>query len=400
MSLSMVANDRIQSIDILRGLTMVLMIWVNDFWSLDNIPNWLKHMPAQADALGFSDVIFPAFLFIVGLSIPFAVSRRRAKGVSDVEILRHIAGRALALLVMGFFMVNLEYYDDSGALLPKAVWQSLMIVAFILIWNQYPKDPSRQQLWHGLKLAGCCLLAGLAVAFKSSPSNGYTWMEPHWWGILGLIGWSYLIGASAQVLWGRRQRAIALVWFALAFVNVAWFAGWLEWLAPVSQYVWIVGNGALPALTMAGCFVSTLYLRRYAGRENSRFLRTTILIGLLTLIAGSLLRPFWGISKIEATPAWTLICTGIATLSYAFFYWLVDIKGHARWARFLRPAGVATLTCYQMPYLAYPLIDLVGLEFPDLLKTGTLGLIKSLIFALAIVFATGLLNRAGVKLKI
>ena len=55
---------------------MILMIWVNDFWTLISIPKWLKHAPAEEDYLGFSDLIFPWFLFAMGLSIPFAFSYR------------------------------------------------------------------------------------------------------------------------------------------------------------------------------------------------------------------------------------------------------------------------------------------------------------------------------------
>jgi heparan-alpha-glucosaminide N-acetyltransferase len=55
-------SQRIDSIDILRAVTMVLMIFVNDFFTLTNIPDWLKHAPRGVDGIGFSDVIFPAFL--------------------------------------------------------------------------------------------------------------------------------------------------------------------------------------------------------------------------------------------------------------------------------------------------------------------------------------------------
>ncbi len=57
---------RIASIDILRALTMVLMIFVNDLWSLTNIPAWLGHVEKGVDGIGLADVVFPAFLFIVG----------------------------------------------------------------------------------------------------------------------------------------------------------------------------------------------------------------------------------------------------------------------------------------------------------------------------------------------
>ena len=76
------SSQRILSIDIFRGLTILTMVFVNDLASVANIPQWMKHMPADADAMTFVDVVFPAFLFIVGMSIPFAVKNRISKGQS------------------------------------------------------------------------------------------------------------------------------------------------------------------------------------------------------------------------------------------------------------------------------------------------------------------------------
>ena len=59
-------NSRIHSIDVFRALTMLLMIFVNDLWTLKDIPEWLGHKPADVDGIGLADVVFPAFLFIVG----------------------------------------------------------------------------------------------------------------------------------------------------------------------------------------------------------------------------------------------------------------------------------------------------------------------------------------------
>lgn len=56
---------RLTSIDILRALTMFFMIWVNDFWTIKDVPKWLEHSKANEGYLGFSDVIFPLFLFIL-----------------------------------------------------------------------------------------------------------------------------------------------------------------------------------------------------------------------------------------------------------------------------------------------------------------------------------------------
>src|SRR3546814_8138217 len=87
-------KTRIASIDVMRAITMVLMIFVNDLssigrgaiytdldpqelGSLTNIPLWLGHVKAGVDGMGLADIIFPSFLFIVGMSIPFAIQNRR-----------------------------------------------------------------------------------------------------------------------------------------------------------------------------------------------------------------------------------------------------------------------------------------------------------------------------------
>ena len=101
-------SARIVSIDAFRGITILAMVFVNEIAGVSGIPQWLKHMPAHADAMSFPDVVFPAFLFIVGMSIPFAIRARIAQGADGWALQRHIAYRALALIVMGVFMVNAE----------------------------------------------------------------------------------------------------------------------------------------------------------------------------------------------------------------------------------------------------------------------------------------------------
>src|SRR6185295_442758 len=101
-----IAVGRIASIDILRALTMVLMIFVNDLGSLRDIPLWLEHVKPGVDGIGLADIVFPAFLFIVGLSLPYAIDNRRKKGDTEWQLVMHVLTRTFALLVMGIFLVN------------------------------------------------------------------------------------------------------------------------------------------------------------------------------------------------------------------------------------------------------------------------------------------------------
>lgn len=397
-----VASRRIHSIDIFRGLTMLLMIFVNDFWTLEGVPRWLLHAKAGEDFLGFSDIIFPGFLFIVGLSIPFAIQSRLTKGENRGQILQHILVRSLALLVMGVFIVNLENIHSEGIpLIGRSGWAIFMTLAFFLIWNRYPRTPYRRRLFRGLQLTGILILAGLFLLYAGGNAENPKAFQPHWWGILGLIGWTYLVCGSIYVLSKGKLWATAGAWLFFCLFNLAAFAGWLgplDVLHPL--YLWPVGDGAFMAFTMGGVLTSVIYRRLKTDDAHRQFIGLLLGLAVLSFLFGYFTRPHWGVSKLSASPAWVGYCTAISLGVYALLYWLVDVKGRKRWAGFLKPAGTSTLTCYLIPYFWYPLVTLLGLSLPVFMVSGSLGLVKSMIFALLIVGMTAMINRVGVKLKI
>jgi predicted acyltransferase len=392
---------RLDSIDVFRAATMFLMIFVNDLWSLEDVPKWLEHSKAAEDAMGLSDVVFPAFLFIVGLSIPFAIANRRKKGDPNVLIVRHIAERTFALLLMGIFIVNYENIADGAMVVSKYIWEIGMVIAFFLIWNVYPSNPEKKGLYTALKIAGYLLLAGLAVIYKGGDAGNPSWMGTHWYGILGLIGWSYLLGALTYLLTGDRVMWSIAGWLFFVLFNLADFAGVLDFLDPVKKYVWIVGSGSMPAFVMGGVVASVIY-RNSVGRKSvgNTYFVILIVLGLICLAYSFGTRPFWGISKIRATPAWVGICTGISLFAFAFLFWLVDLQKIKNWANMIKPAGTATLTCYLIPYIWYAVITLAGISLPMYLRTGIVGLAKSACFSLLVILLTGAINRIGIKLKI
>jgi len=82
-------GSRLASIDIFRGLTMVVMIFVNDLASVRGLPWWNYHMKATIDAMTYVDMVYPFFLFIVGLSIPLAIRQRMKKNPSLPSLCLH-----------------------------------------------------------------------------------------------------------------------------------------------------------------------------------------------------------------------------------------------------------------------------------------------------------------------
>ena len=389
-------KTRIVSIDIFRALTMLLMIFVNDLWTLHDIPQWLEHTAAEEDGMGLADVVFPMFLFIVGLSIPFAQRARIKKGDTKAKVLAHILLRTLALVVMGFFMVNSENFGSEMSQGARKAWEVLMILAFLLIWNQYEKKKiSGIPVWL-LQAAGILVLALLALFFKGGSPEEPEWMSPHWWGILGLIGWAYLICAVLYLLAGNRSWLIIVFWIALHALNAGEFlpvsgtGRGFRFMVSASNY----------ALVMSGVLATVIY-NRYRNTDRKFLFPALLLIpAVLSLVYGFWFRPFWGISKILATPSWTAICAGISFAAIAVIYVFTDVYQVTRWANVIMPAGRSTLTCYLLPTLVYPVLWPLQQLLPQVLLEGWVGLIKSLLFALLIIGLTGLLERINIRLKI
>jgi len=80
------AAARIVSIDLFRGLTILIMVFVNHLGHLDGIPAWMKHVPSGQDGMTFVDVVYPAFLFVVGMAFPLAIGRPLERGESRPRV--------------------------------------------------------------------------------------------------------------------------------------------------------------------------------------------------------------------------------------------------------------------------------------------------------------------------
>src|SRR6185503_11176564 len=173
MRYNQLSNERILSIDAFRGITILVMIFVNELAGKSDIPPWMKHMPADADAMSFVDVVFPAFLFIVGMSIPFAINSRLAKGDSFIKLQLHILFRTLGLLVLGFFMVNAEGgYDEQAMGISINLWALLFFAAVIMIWKVY--RTSNKTIVYILRAAVFILLVILAIIYKGENGQHIT----------------------------------------------------------------------------------------------------------------------------------------------------------------------------------------------------------------------------------
>lgn len=391
-----ITPQRVEAIDVLRAITMVLMIFVNDLESLTNIPVWLEHVPNGVDGMGLADAVFPAFLFIVGMSLPFAINNRRQKGDTDAALIGHIISRSVALLVMGVFLVNGEYVNEAATGLLRVTWNLLSCTAFILIWNAYPRTATKWIVYAGKGL-GVTILLVLAMLYRGGEGT-LTRFATHWWGILGLIGWSYFAAALITLFARNRLPVLLSAWAGFTILSLMAHAGLLPEATRIIPSA--IRGGTLVGLTMGGVVTATLFLafRKRAENKQMTLVFLALSIGLVGLAVYT--RQFWGLSKLGATPAWLFLCSALTILSFTAIYWLTDVGGKAKWFSFIKPAGTDTLLCYLIPYFAYAGMTLFNLHLPESLLTGGVGLLKSFIFAVLCAWVTGRLNTLGVRLKL
>ncbi|MDH6308904.1 heparan-alpha-glucosaminide N-acetyltransferase [Dysgonomonas sp. PFB1-18] len=385
---------RVQSIDVFRALTMVIMIFVNDLGSVAGVPHWLEHAAMTEDFLGFSDLVFPAFLVVMGMSIPLAIESKIQKGESKADILESIASRTFALIVMGLVLLNAGRGVAEDLIINRHAFMILSLVGFFLVWNLYPKakTPGAGQMQRILKVVGYILIFTLIYIYRDPKGNTF---QQGWWGILGLIGWAYGICAVIYLYYRKSVKALIV---AYLFFLVLTALGSSDYLGPFNRL--IPDNGCHHAFAMTGVLTTLLLLHNKLGLHLSQRLMILAAAGLVMVGLGWLSNNIWIISKIQATPPWLLYSSGLTLLFYVFIYWLTDIKGKSSWFSIIGPAGTATLTCYLIPYLLYTIIYMTGFRFPNFLSVSPLGLFKCLFISLITVGITALIGRMGVKLKI
>ena len=386
------------AIYLLLALTMFLMVIVNDFWTVGNVPHFLEHAATQEDAMGLADIVFPMFLFAVGLSIPYAIERRFTRGVPGERIFGHILSRTFALLTMGVFLVN-----ANGRMAPFLgcgdwLFSLLAILGFFLVWNDYKED-FRAGKW--LRWAGIALLAFLAVTYRTG-KGGY--MSARWWGILGMIGWAYLFAATAWLLCRKRPGILSVLWFGLIGMNLLVTpmrdgSMLLEGPNILNDFARALqlGNGSSALMALSGVLVA-VQDRTFSQEPAGRRLLYTVLAAAMLICFATAAHGDWIISKNIGTLPWCFYVTALSMVLY-FLLRLLEEKGWTGWAKPFAVAGTATLTVYLLPDVFYAAAEALGIESPVWL-VAPWGLFKCILFAFLCIGTAWALGKVGIKLKI
>ena len=391
-------GNRVLSIDIMRGLTLFLMLFVNDLY-VPGVPVWLVHTKASFDGMGLADWVFPGFLFMVGMSVPFAIQSRLKMGDTNSRILVHIFVRTISLLIIGIFMLNVSRLNSELSGINKNLWAILVYLSVFLIWNQYRNFSKKIVLvFKGVGFLGLIILA---LIFRSGTPENISWMETGWWGILGLIGWGYLVTALVYLLCKDSLIKTSFFWILFIALNILSQLRILDFLNPLKPVFGVIIGGNVPLIVMTG-LVFSLVLRNLGKKDIKKFVIAGVVLGILVLGLGFVLRNWFIISKIKGTPSWAMVCNGISILIFMLLYSIIDVLGRKKWAAIFKPAGQNSLTTYLAPDILYYIIWMFSIpvlfyKHSDYQLVVVFG---SIVWALAMVGFAALLSKIGIRLKL
>ncbi len=305
---------RLASVDVFRGVTIVAMILVNNPGSWKSVYAPLRH--AEWHGWTPTDLIFPFFLFIVGVSIVLALGRRVSAGGERQPIVAKIVRRSAVLFGLGLVLSGFPF----GLFGPRTFERLLE-----------------------------------------------TWRIP---GVLQRISVCYLV-VSLLFLSGRKRTlkivAVSLLvgyWALLTLTPVPGLgapdidtpdrhlAGWLD-RAVLGGHVWSVSKvydpegilSTLPAIatTLLGVFAGLLLV---SDREPGEKALGLFVRGSLLTVTGSVWGWFFPINKPLWTSSYAVMTAGMAFCALALCYWFFDLKDHARVARPFTIYGVNAITVF------------------------------------------------------
>jgi predicted acyltransferase len=325
----MKGNTRILSVDVFRGLTVMMMTLVNNPGDWGHIYAPLEH--AAWHGWTPTDLVFPFFLFIVGVSVVLANPTKDRNSMK-------IATRTMRIFLLGlslsfFSKIHVGDWEGAPLLAIRLVYTALI---FALLVGNYPL---KKQFYVALGL----LIFSLFLCFSGMEAFATVRIP----GVLQRIalvyaGTSFLyLFCSSRVLWGIFVLILLAYWGLMALVPVPGvgpanvevgtnLAAWLDnYLLP--GHLWVTSKtwdpeGVLSTLPALGTGILGVLVGQMLWSGGAKELKKVALLGGLFLIIGVVWSPVFPINKSLWTSSYVLLAGGFAMLFLAGFYYWIEVR--------------------------------------------------------------------------
>ncbi|HTH38095.1 MAG TPA: DUF5009 domain-containing protein [Pyrinomonadaceae bacterium] len=391
------AEQRLVSLDVFRGMTIAGMVLVNNPGTWSSIYGPLKH--AEWHGITPTDYIFPFFLFIVGVAIPIALSKRIEAGITR-DVYYKIISRSFLIFALGIVMSAIPFFNFAETQIPWLL-KVLIVLSYSAALFLY--------LWD--KTIPALIVAGLAAAVVSAFFFASTFIAPYNVsgmripGVLQRIAVCYLVVSLIYLHTNWKQQTVIgiglllLYWLLMTLVPVPGceiatvddkacnLAAWLDRTILTEAHIWRSAKvfdpegilSTIPAIVTAisGVLTGTWLTSvppavagdsslttdqlmaddepMQASSDNVKPPATTggsdkalglFFAGTVLLAIGWSWSLVFPLNKSLWTSSYVLYTSGLALLTLAFCYYVIDIKGYKRWAKPFVIFGVNALALF------------------------------------------------------
>ncbi|MVN22854.1 acyltransferase family protein [Mucilaginibacter arboris] len=299
-------KPRLLSLDVFRGITVAAMTLVNNPGSWAHIYPPLEH--ADWNGCTPTDLVFPFFLFIVGVSIVYSMESRKQDQAQHKKLLINVIRRGVILFVLGLILNLFPTFQFQTVRVP-GVLQRIAIVYLITGLLYLHQNKKRLLIIFWLIL----IVYFLVMTFVPVPGVGYANLNPE----TNLGAWIDRSILTEAHLWK-------------------------------SSKTWdpegILTDIPAVATCIFGVLIGT-FLRR-KDQNNAQKVSWLFSVGVLATIAGLIVDLFFPINKALWTSSYVLYCGGLATIGLTLLYWLTDVQGYRRFTKFFVVFGVNPITVF------------------------------------------------------
>jgi predicted acyltransferase len=296
------ASTRVLSIDVLRGLTIALMILVNDPGDWSHVYSQLDHAPWNGFTL--TDFVFPSFLFLVGVSIVLSTQARMSRGNCRATLTGHTFRRAAAIFAIKMFLTAFPHFHWThlrifGVLTRIAACYVVAGLICLAAWNSRRRATILVAITASLLIGYWALLRLVPVPGFGTPGRDIPFLDPH----ANLAAW----------------------------LDRGFNAFTQHWLHTGSLYnrdrdpEGLLSTLPAIATTLLGA-ITGLYLTSAEISRNAKAL-LFVRYGVLFAALGLAWSRTFPLNKNLWTSSYVLFSAGLSLLLLALFYWLIDIRG-------------------------------------------------------------------------
>ncbi|MEZ4810685.1 MAG: heparan-alpha-glucosaminide N-acetyltransferase domain-containing protein [Allomuricauda sp.] len=299
-------NKRLTSLDFFRGATVAAMIMVNDPGNWETKYYQLSH--AEWEGCTITDLIFPFFLFIVGVSIVLAFNKALGKGTTKMSLLKKSLKRAAIIFLLGLFLSLFPDFNFHEFRIPGVLQRIALVYFFCSMIFLFANKKS-----HFIWFVGILLGYYIIMMFVPVPGIGPANLDP---------------------------------------VNN--FSAWFDRFI-LEGYIGSHGQGqydatgiftTIPAIAsgLAGILVGNLLADK--NKEQNEKLIWMFIFGCLSIAVGWAFSYEFPVIKRLWTSSYVLHSAGIATVCFATSYWLLDVKNRQKYTKPFLAFGVNALAAY------------------------------------------------------